>query len=209
MQPEKLHEIDTIARFGAVLHEDDHLYREGDPFSAVYAVRSGVFKTYTLNGDGLQRVLGFHLPGELVGLDGIASNRYFSCAVALGTATACRFSFDALLDSARRFPDLQKSLLRLMSQEINASRRAVLERPAKERVVWFLLDFSRRLHERGQSATHFFLPMMRSDIANYLNITSETVSRAFSRLQTEGLIGIKQKELWLNDIPALIHLSSI
>lgn len=199
--------IESLISSGPVLHAGEHLYQEGAPFRSLFAVRSGVFKSYTVDATGTERVLGFHLAGEMMGFDGIAYQHYRSSAISLDTGVACRFAFASMLEAANRIPELQHGLFRLISREIYTHRHSICEQPARERIVWFLLDFSRRLSEHGQSATHFLLPMRRQEIANFLNLTPETVSRIFAKLQSDGVIRLQRKELWINNLKDLQRYS--
>ncbi len=178
-------------------HEGEHIFREGDHFNAIAAVRVGTVKTYVLDASGHQQVLGFHLPGEIIGLSAISQSRYPCNAVALDTVMLCRFSFPKMALLATRMPGLQAQLFRLLSEDIGKAALLAGDFSADERMAAFLVALSRRYARRGFSATRLHLTMTRTDIANYLRLAPETVSRVLKRLQSEGLIRVDRRELEL------------
>jgi CRP/FNR family transcriptional regulator len=182
------------------------VFRANDPFQAVYAVRAGAMKTSLVDDQGREQVLGFHLPGELVGLNAIWGARYPCDAIALDNATLCRFTFSAITELAARVPDLQQQLFRLMSKDIVASSQLGGDFGADERLAGFLIGLSRRYAERGYSRTRFHLPMSRGDIANYLRLAPETVSRVLRRFQDERMIRVDRRELELLAPERVEHL---
>lgn len=171
-----------------------HLFRTGDRFEAIAAVRSGTVKTCRVDREGREQVLAFHLPGEIIGFSAIDGERYPCDAVALDEVQLCRFSFPKIALLAARLPGLQKQLFRLMSREIGHAERLSGDHSAGARIAAFLTDLSRRLSDRGFSATRFELTMPRTDIANYLRLAPETVSRVLRRFQDEGLIAVQRRE---------------
>ncbi len=179
--------------------EGAHLFREGDAFNAIAAVRGGTVKTYVIDTAGREQVLGFFLPGEVIGLNAISSNRYPCNAVALDSVTLCRFSFPNIAALAQRMPGLQRHLFRLMSQDIGKAALLAGNYTADERMAAFLIALSRRYAARGFSAQRFRLTMSRTDIANYLRLAPETVSRVFRRFQDEKLIRVERRELEILD----------
>lgn len=184
-----------------------HIFRVNDPFLAVYAVRAGTVKTYVVDDEGREQVLGFFLPGELIGLDAIHPAHYPCNAVALDTVTLCRFSFPAIASLAARMPNLQAQLFRLMSKDIASSSLLSGDFSADERLAAFLTGLSERLANRGYSATRVHLVMSRADIANYLRLATETVSRVLRRFQDEGLIEVERREVAIRALPRLKHLA--
>lgn len=139
------------------LHEGDHLFRVGDRFDALYAVRSGYLKTYLIDETGREQVLGFHLPGDLVGLDAIYPERHQCNAVSLDTATVCKLPYGEISELAGMIPSLQKQMFRLISKDIVASHALSGDFTAEERLAAFLLGLSARLKSCGYSATQFIL----------------------------------------------------
>lgn len=181
----------------------DEIFRTGDAFSAIYSVRAGLVKTSVLDDKGREQVLGFYTPGELVGLNAIYPARYPCTAVAVDTVMLCRFSFGAMATLAMRIPTIQETLFRLISKDIGTATLGKGDYSAEERLAAFLLNWSDRLGARGFSSRRFVLPMQRTDIANYLSIAPETVSRVIRRLSDDGLIAIDKREVELLNRPAL------
>ncbi|HSC46698.1 MAG TPA: helix-turn-helix domain-containing protein, partial [Gammaproteobacteria bacterium] len=188
------------------MHEGDHLFRVGDAFKAVYAVRAGSYKSYTVDSEGREHVLGFHLPGELLGLEAIYPARHVSNAVALDTASVCVLPYDRLQELAGEIGGLRNQLFRLMSKDIADAAALAGDFTAEERIAAFLLGLSRRFQQRGFSSQEFNLTMSRRDIANYLRLAPETVSRVFARFEKTKLIAVKQREIRLLDIARLQEL---
>jgi CRP/FNR family transcriptional regulator len=185
----------------------DHLFREGDEFNAIAAVRAGTVKTYVIDAQGNEQVLGFHLPGEVIGLNAIHTARYPCNAVALDTVTLCVFSFPQLSLLATRMPGLQQHLFRLLSQDIGKAALLSGDFTADERMAAFLVTLSRRYAARGFSPHRFTLTMARADIANYLHLAPETVSRILRRMSNEGSIEVKQRDVYLRDMARLETLA--
>jgi len=189
-------------------HAGDHLFREGEPFEAIAAVRAGTVKTYVVDRDGHEHVLGFHLPGEVIGLNAIDGETYPCNAVALDTVMLCRFSFPKIAVLATRLPGLQRQLFRLLSRDIGRAALLAGDWSADQRMAAFLVGLSRRLAARGFSASRFQLTMARTDIANYLRLAPETVSRVLRRFQEEGRLVVDRRELELLDTAALEALAA-
>ena len=186
--------------------DGDHLFRVGDPLRSLYAVRGGFFKTYLVEESGREQVLGFHLPGELIGLDAIWPQKHQCNAVALSMASVCELPYGALSDLSQKLPGLQQSMLRLLSKELALSHSLAGDFTAEERVAGFLLSLTSRMKLRGLSGTNLTLAMSRRDLANYLRLATETVSRVFSRFEQEGLIAVDRREVTLRDPEKLARL---
>ena len=200
---------DDVTKLEAVIegkgpvHGDEHLFRVGDPFHAIYAVRSGYFKTYLVDDSGHEQVLGFHLPGELIGLDAIHPERHPCNAVALDTASVCVLPFNEVAALSLQVPSLQRSMFRLMSKELGESHALAGDLSAEERLATFLLSLANRMKARGYSETRLTLAMPRRDIANFLALATETVSRVFTRFEKDGLIHVDRREITLLDLDRL------
>ncbi|MFV0476792.1 MAG: fumarate/nitrate reduction transcriptional regulator Fnr [Parahaliea sp.] len=206
LEADDVDELDRIIQRGRPLQRHAHLYREGDAFTSVFAVRAGALKAYSTTDNGREQVTGFYLPGEILGLDGVADNCYSSSAVALETSAICEIPFESLERLGIAIPELQRHFLRLMSREISYGRQLITllgKNTAAERIVALLLSLSGRNSRRHLSATRFRLPMSRSDIGNYLGLTVETVSRTLTRLQRDRLIQVDNREVELLDTAAL------
>ncbi len=182
------------------------IFREHDGFGAVYAVRAGAVKTFVIDEQGREQLLGFFLPGELIGLNGVHRDQYPCTAQTLDTTTLCRFSFPAIATLATRMPVLQQQLFRLMSRDINKASMLSGDFSADERLAAFLIDLADRQAQRGYSATRLHLMMSRADIANYLRLAPETVSRVLRRFQDDGLIEVERREMTLHNRTRLREL---
>jgi CRP/FNR family transcriptional regulator len=202
-----LGELHVLVEHVGPFREGEHIFREGDPFTAIAAVRAGTVKTYVLDPGGHEQVLGFFLPGEVIGLNAIHQARYPCNAVALDTVMLCRFSFPQMALLATRLPGLQAQLFRLLSQDIGKAALLAGDYSADQRMAAFLVALSRRYAQRGFSASRVHLTMSRTDIANYLRLAPETVSRVLRRFQDEGLVVVERRELEIRDAARLQALS--
>ena len=202
----EIHQLDEIVERNRPYKKGDHLYRQNDEFKSVYAVRSGSFKSYVLSDSGQGRVTGFFLPGEIIGMDGIASKHYANSTQALEHASICEIPFSQLEKLSHQLPNLQHHFFAIMGNEIAKDQQIhtlLSSYTAEERTASFLLGLSSRYARVSLSPTRFLLPMTRSDIGEYLGLTVETVSRIFTALQRKGLIDVNNREIELNDIEAL------
>ncbi|VVE00088.1 helix-turn-helix domain-containing protein [Pandoraea cepalis] len=207
----KLNDHDTarlksVVRTWRMVRQGHALYRTGDSFQSLYAVRSGSFKTVAQHSLGRQYVSGFHLPGELLGLDGIVAESHPCDAFALEDSAVCVIPFQPLEVLCRELTALQQHIHRLMSAEIvRETAQMVLlgSMSADQRVATFLLNLSNRFEQRGYSPREFTLRMTREDIGSHLGMKLETVSRSLSRFQRGGLILVSGKRITLLDREAL------
>ncbi|MBB6521408.1 fumarate/nitrate reduction transcriptional regulator Fnr [Pseudoteredinibacter isoporae] len=203
---DELDKLDEIIQRGRPLHKGDYLYHANDPFTSVYAVRSGTIKSIRITNDGEEQVTGFHLPGEILGMDGIAQNVHTNSAIALETTAVCEIPFARMEELSIKIPSLQRHFFQLMSQEITADQQLITllsKNSAEERVASMLLSISTRNHRRHLSATLFRLAMSRADMGNYLGLTVETVSRVLSRFQKQGVLSVDKKEIEILDMDGL------
>jgi CRP/FNR family transcriptional regulator, anaerobic regulatory protein len=206
---DKLCDIDDLTRVKRRVARGAALYRNGDAFDSLYAVRSGAFKTVGVSRNGEEKVTGLYLPGEVMGLDAINQRRHGYDAVALEDSEVCLIPYSRLTELALRIPDLQAQLLRILSGDISRDQGLMLllgGMDAEQRLAAFLLSLSRRYQKLGYASTQFNLRMTREDIGSYLGLTLETVSRLFSRLQREGMIVARQREVELKDVSRLRDL---
>ncbi|MBS0569959.1 MAG: helix-turn-helix domain-containing protein [Proteobacteria bacterium] len=202
-----LNELHMLVEHIGPFHDGDVVFRSGERFGALFAVRAGMVKTRQVDDEGHEQVLGFHLPGEMIGLDAIHPARYPCDAVALDTVFVCRFSFPALSTLAAKIPDVQQRLFDLLSADIGKTSRYSGDHTADERLAAFLLDLAARYAARGFAANAYRLVMPRADIANYLRLAAETVSRVLRRFQDHGLIHVDGREVEIVDKPALRKLA--
>jgi len=201
-----LEAIDQIVAQRRRIPKGEELFGVGDPFCSIYAVRFGLFKTEGLMADGREQVTGFQMAGELLGLDGISSERHVCKAVALEDSEVCVIPFAEMESLGRAVPALQHNLHKVMSRELVQDRNLLVllgSAQAPERLAAFLLNLSHRNAQRGYSASEFILRMTRDEIGSYLGLTPETVSRTFTKLQKDGLLEVAQKHIRIPDLAAL------
>ena len=202
----EIEQLDRIIRRRRPLRRGEHLFEVGDEFHALCAVRSGTIKTHISSGDGGEQVLGFHLPGELVGLDALDDGRHSCVAVALEATTLCELPFQRLTDLCQALPGLNQQLHRLIGREIAQDHGMLLllgKKSAEERLASFLVSLSNRFRHRGFSAREFHLSMSRHDIGNYLGLAVETVSRLFSSFRGAGLLSVQRRFVRIEDLDRL------
>lgn len=195
-----LTQLDDVIQNRRLLHKGDELFSQGENSGCIYAVRSGSVKTFTTAKDGEEQVLGFHLPGELLGLDGL-DNKIHSCSgVALDTATICELPISELNVLCVKIPGLQQQLLSLISNEIAKDHTMLLllaRRNAEQKLATFFINLSGRFKARGYSGTDFDLTMSRHDIGNYLGLVDETVSRLFTKFREKKIIDAERRKIKL------------
>ena len=202
LSPEEMSKVDDIVFVRRPIRRGEHLFRLGEPFDSLYAARSGFFKTKLLLEDGREQVTGFHMAGELMGMDGIGTERHTCDAVALEDSEVCVIPFERLEGLSREMEALQRHFHKVMSREIVREHGVMLllgSMRAEERLAAFLLNLSQRLSTRGYSPSEFILRMTREEIGSYLGLKLETVSRVFSKFQEEGSIAVQQKNIRILD----------
>jgi len=206
---EEMAELDALVSTRQTIRRGETLFRNGDPFTALYAVRTGFFKTSASSEDGREHVAGFQMGGELLGLDGFDDDTHHCDAVALEDSQVCVIPCATLEALSLRLPALQRQVHRVMSREIVHEHGLMMllgGMRAEERVAAFLANLARRLKARGFSPTAFVLRMTRQDIGTYLGLQLETVSRSFSRLHDAGILDVKQRHIRILDAAALQRL---
>ncbi len=207
-----IEQLDDIVQRSRPLQKGQHLYREGDNFQSVFAVRCGSLKAYKTTDDGREQVTGFYFPGEILGMDGIDKNTHASSARTLETSAVCEIPFSSLAKLSALMPNLQHHFFQLMSREITEDQVLITllsKNTADERIAALLLSISSRNARRKLSATHFRLPMSRVDIGNYLGMTVETVSRVFSRMQKLNVLRVDNKEIEILDMRGVRHMANV
>jgi CRP/FNR family transcriptional regulator len=206
LSEEELQRLDDLVATRRKIARGDSLYRNGDKFSALYAIRTGFFKTTVAVEDGRDQVTGFQMAGEVIGLDGIVSEHHTCDAVALEDAEVCVMNFDRIEDLSREINALQRHVHKIMSREIVREHGVMLllgSMRAEERLAAFLLNLVQRLHARGFSQSELVLRMTREEIGSYLGLKLETVSRTFSKFVEEGIVEVKQRHVRILNSDAL------
>jgi len=197
-----MEEVDRLVSTRRKVHRGASLFHAGDPFSALYAVRYGFFKSFITTTDGRDQVTGFYMTGEILGMDGIGSERHTCTLMALEDSEVCVMPFARVEEMSRAVEPLQRHFHKIMSREIVRDQGVMLllgSMRAEERLAAFLLNLSQRFLRRGFSATEFVLRMTREEIGSYLGMKLETVSRLFSRFHDEELIEVRQKHVRIRD----------
>lgn len=206
LNPDDVDRLDSIIRRPPTLARGESLYRAGDPFTGIHVVRAGAAKTYTRDGNGNPVTTGFFLPGEVVGLEAVGVGRYAEGARAVDTTSLCFVPFDRFLGLSAQMPALLERFLDIFSQELKSSRgllRAFGRRTGRERVAALLLSLSERFATRGLSARQLHLPMTRADMADYLGLAPETLSRIISQFEAQGVLHASGNDFVLEDLSAL------
>lgn len=206
---EELANLDEIVTARVRVSRGETVYRAGGRFAGLYLIRLGSFKTVLLTDDGIEQVAGYHMPGEILGTDGIGTGLYDSEAVALEDSEVWAISFDRLQTVARDRIEVQQNLHRVLSREIVRERKIMMmlgTMSAEQRLAAFLLDLSERYRERGYSSSEFVLRMTREEIGSFLGLKLETVSRLLSRFQREALLQVQGRLVKLLDLMSLKEL---
>ncbi len=203
--------LERIIKRRRPVQRGEYLFQMGQRFESIYAVRSGSVKTYTLTEDGREQVTGFHLPGELVGLDAISRDQHTCTAKALETTSVCEVPYVQLEGLWTAIPSLPRQLVRIMSKEVLHDQTLMMllgKKTAEERLASYLLSVSTRLGQRGFSYQEFNLSMSRNDIGNYLGLAVETVSRLFTRFQDDNILTVQRRNVRIHDLDALRRIAS-
>lgn len=201
--------LDRIIKRRRPVKRGEYLYRAGDAFGSIYAVKSGSFKTFSFTEDGREQVTGLHLPGELFGMDAISAGTHCCSAAALERSSVCEIPFDRFEELGAQVPNLMRQIVHIMSKEILRDKRImqITKNSAEGRLAAFLLNLSERFRERGFAAREYQVSMSRIDIGNYLGLADETVSRLFTRFQEAGLLDTDRRQVRLLDVPRLQALA--
>ncbi len=204
--------LDEIVKLRRPTRRNERLFRIADPLLSLFIAREGAFKTVSISERGEEQIVGFHLPGELIGLDALGHDVHRCEAIALTNASVCEVPLTQLTSVAAQLPRLQQQLLRVIGQGVGRDQdhlNMLVRRQANERIALFLHGLSERYQLIGQSGLQFKLPMSREDIANYLGLALETVSRGFTRLQEDGVISVHGRLIEISDRPQLNRLAHV
>jgi CRP/FNR family transcriptional regulator len=206
LSQEELERIDEVIGTRRKIRRGMTLFRNGEKFTSLYAIRTGFFKTRVASEDGRDQVTGFQMAGEVVGLDGIVNDHHTCDAVALEDAEVCVMPFDQIEEISREVTSLQRHVHKIMSREIVREHGVMLllgSMRAEERLATFLLNLVQRLHARGFSQSELVLRMTREEIGSFLGLKLETISRTFSRFVEEGIVEVKQRHVHIVNTEAL------
>ena len=204
--------LDKIIKRSRPLQKGEYLFNSGEKFTSIYAVRSGSIKTFSESEQGDEQITGLYLPGELLGLDAINDSKHPCSAIALETTSLCEIPFEILESLSSEIPELHHQLFRIMSKEIASDQSLLMlmaQKSAEERLAAFLVNLSSRLKVRNFSEVEFNLSMSRKDIGNYLGLTIETISRTFSRFQSEGILSTQRKYVNIHKLDVLKEMAGL
>lgn len=199
--------LEKLVKNSKAHHYGDVVLHQNDPFHMLYAVKSGMYKSVKVTEQGNERIVGFHLPGELIGLDAIYPQAYPSSLVALTNSVLCQLDYDQLVGLAASIPPLQRQLMRLSSKEINITQDRQTTQTVEQKLAAFIHNLSVRNEVRGFSATQLRLAMTRQDIASYLGVAAETISRLLKLFQSRNVLAIKNREMTILDPATLLILT--
>lgn len=198
LTPDELDRVDDVVAARRKVKRGSTLFRTGEKFTSLFAIRTGFFKTSVVSEDGKDQVTGFQMAGEIIGLDGIVNDHHTCEAVALEDAEVCVMPFDRVEELSREVVSLQRHVHKIMSREIVREHGVMLllgSMRAEERLAAFLLNLVQRLNARGFSQTELVLRMTREEIGSYLGLKLETVSRTFSKFVEDGIVEVKQRHI--------------
>ncbi len=205
-----LERLDRLVNRQKPFKRGDKLFRAADEFNSLFVVRTGTVKTFHQGDDGVDQIIGFHYPGDIIGLDAIHTGQHSCTAECLEHTSVCELPFEKLEDVSRDIPGLRQQFMKIISREMSQEHRHLLilgKRNAHERLAVFLLGLSSRFESRGFSAHEFQLSMSRNDLANYLGLAVETVSRLFTRFQEQGVLEVERKMVRILNMDGLRKLA--
>jgi CRP/FNR family transcriptional regulator len=191
------------------LHRGQLLFERGDKLTALYAIRSGIIKSYTITPRGKEQITAFYSTGDILGFDAINTLRYPTSAQALDTSMVCEIPFESLERLSSKIPALRRQLLRLMSRHINSDQEnlSITRKNAKTGLATFIYKLICTRAQRGLSPTSLRLSMSHTEIGNYLGLSLETISRLFSSLQESGVLMMEGRTITIQDSDKLARMS--
>lgn len=210
LAPQEVEKLDKVIGRRRRVKRDESLFKRSDPFRNLYAIRFGHLKTYHVNAAGDAQITGFHMAGDLLGMDAI-SGAHHSDAVALEDSEVCEIPFARLEELFGEVPSLLRHFHRTMSQEITREQNVMLllgNMRAEQRFAVFLVNLASRYAKRGYASTRLQLRMSREEIGNYLGLTIESISRLVSRFKSLGLLQVDKREITLLDLAALKSMAA-
>lgn len=204
--------LDDIVERKPSLRKNQHLFEPGDSFKALYAVRAGVIKLYSFSDAGEEMIHGFYLPGDVLGLEALASKIHQLHAVALDTTSVCQIPYDDLQQLSATMPELAGQIMTVMSKEVSEGRlhsELLTKRNADQRIAHFILNLAERYRSRGFADYEFRLSILHRDVALYLGLTPETVSRILAKLHNEDIVTWKKKDVKIHNMEKLLGIAGV
>ena len=205
-------QFEQIVKHERTLKKGEALFEQGDSLKSLYMVHAGFVKVSLMAENGDRQIVGFHMPGEMLGFDAIENDAHTCTAEALESSNICELPYDQLSNLALQVPTLNKNFMALMSHDITDKHEMMLmlgKKSGEARVATLLLNIASRFHARGYSGTEFNLGMSRQDMSNYLGLAVETVSRFISHIQEEKIIQVDRKYIQILDMPKLRMLAGV
>ena len=212
LNKEEMDRLDDIVQRTAPLQKNQTLFCVGDEFHALFAIRAGVVKVFSFSDCGDEIIHGFYLPGDIVGIDALSSNQHLFNATALDATTLCTLPFNELSDLSLKIPHLNHQVLSIMSKEVVEGRlhsELLTKKNADQRIAQFIWNMAERYKQRGYHYLAFRLSILHRDVATYLGLTPETVSRILAKLHNEGIVTWKKKEVAIYNEPRLRELAGV
>lgn len=206
----EVEKLNQVVKNNSVLQHGEYIYRQGDIFKGIIAIKSGSAKLVSGDSQGNEHILDILLPGELVGFDGLSDGKHNCSVIALEVLSYCELPAKKIDTLCQRTPGITRELFKHSSESINTSRNKIIlgKRTAEEKLALFLTDLSQRLESRGFSPLSFNISLTRQELGNYLNLTIETVSRILQRFQNKGLITVQRKHIEIKDLKSLQSIYS-
>lgn len=190
--------LDDIVDRKAPIKKNHHLFETGQKFTSIFAIRAGAIKLYSYSDLGDEIIHGFFLPGDVVGFDGLLDKAYKYNAMALDSTSVCDLPYNQLSDLAIKIPNLNNQIMTVMSKKMEDGRlhsELLIKRNADQRVAHFIWNMAERHQHRGYAHDEFRLPILHRDVALYLGLTPETVSRILAKLNADNILSWKKKEV--------------
>jgi CRP/FNR family transcriptional regulator len=210
IDPKQIAQLERVVQSRRSLKRGQFLVRSGEPFRTLFAVRSGSFKTCAETAEGEEQIIEFHLPGDLIGLDAFDAGVHERATQALDSASVCEVPFEQLQELVAQNPRMQRHLFRLGARALDRDRKHLFtlgRRQAQERIALFLLNWSERQRVLSHQADRLVLPMSRYELASYLGMAFETVSRVLSRFDEQGVISVSRGRVHVSDFAMLRALA--
>jgi len=208
LDSDKVQKFERAVSRSRPLRAGEHLFRMGDPLQSIFVVNTGSFKTCTVDTQGREHIGAFHFPGDIMGIDAIYLDRHVSSAIALSSGTVCILPYPVLTSLAHEIPEIQGQILRMLSRDMLGNSSMAGDFTAEERLAAFLVMVSARQRHRARESADLDLAMTRQDIANYLRLAPETVSRVLARFQKSGLIKADRRHIALLDADGIEDLAA-
>ena len=208
LSQQEVEDLSVVVKNSAVLQQGEYIYRQGDDFKGIIAIKSGTAKLVSCDSQGNEHIINVLLPGELVGFDGLNENKHTCSAVALEITSFCELPAEKFDGLCQKVPGIARELFRHSSETINETQNLIIssKKSAEEKLALFLINLSDRLKKRGFSSSQFSIPLTRQEMGNHLGLTLETVSRMLQQLQNSGLIKVQRKNIEIINLDALRNL---